>query len=135
MASELAVAKSAVVIGPPSAHICNPSWLKSELTGEVVFSFLNRIYPGLQNSVTHSSAAVCRGSSAGSLAVAWRKSALRAALTAAAEGEDAYAGTAEPRRIPKDQVPCYDPADGTFLGCLPALTSAQARRSPCAPVN
>ena len=103
----------------------------------MVCYLLDCIDPGLQDCVTPSSAAVCQESQLlhllGALAGALRKPALRAALPAAAEGEDAYAGTAEPRRIPKDQVPCYDPADGTFLGCLPALTPAQARRSSCAP--
>jgi hypothetical protein len=46
----------------------------------------------------------------------------RAASGVAAESQDEFEGGRPPRRAGKQEIPCYDPATGTYLGTLPAMT-------------
>lgn len=42
-------------------------------------------------------------------------------LYGAAESRDEFEGGQPPRRTGKQDIPCFDPATGTYLGTLPAM--------------
>jgi hypothetical protein len=50
---------------------------------------------------------------------------------AAAESHDDFDGGRPPRRTSKQEIPCYDPASGTYLGTLPAMTPDEVNSYRC----
>lgn len=46
-------------------------------------------------------------------------------ISLAAEEDDVIRGDPPPKHTSKDTVQCFDPADGTYLTTLPALSPAE----------